>query len=71
MIRCREEWAKTQDPEAALQKLPNKRCVEGQLLRGLSMYGKKNIVTAFEMVGLAFKKIYQFFISDAINRLKM
>ncbi|XP_056273537.1 pseudouridylate synthase 7 homolog [Pseudoliparis swirei] len=50
MIRCREEWAKTQDPEAALQKLPNKRCVEGQLLRGLSMYGKKNIVTAFEML---------------------
>uniref|UniRef100_A0A8C3AB61 Pseudouridylate synthase 7 homolog n=1 Tax=Cyclopterus lumpus TaxID=8103 RepID=A0A8C3AB61_CYCLU len=50
MVRCREEWAKTQDPEAALKKLPNKRCVEGQLLRGLSMYGKKNIVTAFEML---------------------
>lgn len=51
LVRCREEWAKTQDPEAALKKLPNKRCVEGQLLRGLSMYGKKNIVTAFGLVG--------------------
>nr|XP_040017540.1 pseudouridylate synthase 7 homolog isoform X2 [Gasterosteus aculeatus aculeatus] len=50
LVRCREEWAKTQDPEAALKKLPNKRCVEGQLLRGLSMYGKKNIVTAFGMI---------------------
>lgn len=50
LVRCREEWAKTQDPEAALRKLPNKRCVEGQLLRGLSMYGKKNIVTAFGLV---------------------
>lgn len=50
LVRCREEWAKTQDPEAALKKLPNKRCVEGQLLRGLSMYGKKNIVTAFGLV---------------------
>lgn len=54
LVRCREEWAKTQDPEAALKKLPNKRCVEGQLLRGLSMYGKKNIVTAFGMVGSFF-----------------
>lgn len=51
LVRCREEWAKSQDPEAALKKLPNKRCVEGQLLRGLSMYGKKNIVTAFGLVG--------------------
>lgn len=50
LVRCREEWAKTQDPEAALRKLPNKRCVEGQLLRGLSMYGKKNIVTAFGLI---------------------
>ncbi|XP_068459094.1 pseudouridylate synthase 7 homolog [Clinocottus analis] len=50
LVRCREEWAKTQDPEAALKKLPNKRCVEGQLLRGLSIYGKKNIVNAFEMI---------------------
>ncbi|XP_034074678.1 pseudouridylate synthase 7 homolog [Gymnodraco acuticeps] len=50
LVRCREEWAKSQDPEAALKKLPNKRCVEGQLLRGLSMYGKKNIVTAFGML---------------------
>ncbi|XP_068170213.1 pseudouridylate synthase 7 homolog [Antennarius striatus] len=50
MVRCREEWAKTQDPEAALKKLPNKRCVEGQLLRGLSMHGKKNIVTAFGLI---------------------
>uniref|UniRef100_A0A1A8D9Y9 Pseudouridylate synthase 7 homolog n=1 Tax=Nothobranchius kadleci TaxID=1051664 RepID=A0A1A8D9Y9_NOTKA len=50
LVRCREEWAKSQDPEAALKKLPNKRCVEGQLLRGLSMYGKKNIVTAFGLI---------------------
>ncbi|XP_031725090.1 pseudouridylate synthase 7 homolog isoform X2 [Anarrhichthys ocellatus] len=50
LVRCREEWAKTQDPEAALKKLPNKRCVEGQLLRGLSMYGQKNIVTAFALI---------------------
>ncbi|XP_024137010.1 pseudouridylate synthase 7 homolog isoform X1 [Oryzias melastigma] len=50
LVRCREEWAKTQDPEAALKKLPNKRCLEGQLLRGLSMYGKKNIVTAFGLI---------------------
>uniref|UniRef100_A0A8C4HY22 TRUD domain-containing protein n=1 Tax=Dicentrarchus labrax TaxID=13489 RepID=A0A8C4HY22_DICLA len=27
LVRCREEWAKTQDPEAALKKLPNKRCI--------------------------------------------
>lgn len=53
LVRCREEWAKTQDPETALKKLPNKRCVEGQLLRGLSMYGKKNIVTAFGLVGFS------------------
>lgn len=50
LVRCREEWAKTHDPEAALKKLPNKRCVEGQLLRGLSMFGKKNIVTAFGLI---------------------
>ncbi|XP_018610354.1 pseudouridylate synthase 7 homolog isoform X2 [Scleropages formosus] len=50
LVRCREEWARTQDPEAALKKLPVKRCVEGQLLRGLSKYGKKNIVTAFGLI---------------------
>ncbi|XP_034031946.1 pseudouridylate synthase 7 homolog isoform X2 [Thalassophryne amazonica] len=50
LVRCRETWAKTQDPEAALKKLPNKRCVEGQLLRGLSMHGKKNIITAFGLI---------------------
>ncbi|XP_028307355.1 pseudouridylate synthase 7 homolog [Gouania willdenowi] len=50
LVRCREEWSKSQDPEAALKKLPNKRCVEGQLLRGLSMYGKKDIVTAFGLI---------------------
>ncbi|KAM9375465.1 pseudouridylate synthase 7 homolog isoform 1-T3 [Pholidichthys leucotaenia] len=50
MARCREEWANSRDPDAALKKLPNKRCVEGQLLRGLSMYGKKNIVTAFGLI---------------------
>uniref|UniRef100_A0A3Q3DT12 Pseudouridylate synthase 7 homolog n=1 Tax=Hippocampus comes TaxID=109280 RepID=A0A3Q3DT12_HIPCM len=50
LVRCREEWARTQDPEAALKKLPNKRCVEGQLLRGLSQHGKNNIVTAFGLI---------------------
>ncbi|KAM3869805.1 pseudouridylate synthase 7 homolog [Diretmus argenteus] len=50
LVRCREEWAKTQDPEAALKKLPVTRCVEGQLLRGLSKFGKKNIVTAFGLI---------------------
>ncbi|XP_060743039.1 pseudouridylate synthase 7 homolog isoform X1 [Tachysurus vachellii] len=50
LVKCREEWAQTQDPEAALKKLPVKRCVEGQLLRGLSKYGKKNIVTAFGLI---------------------
>ncbi|XP_059916356.1 pseudouridylate synthase 7 homolog [Gadus macrocephalus] len=50
LVRCREEWAKSQDPEAALKKLPVKRCVEGQLLRGLCMYGKKNVVTAFGLI---------------------
>ncbi|XP_076128239.1 pseudouridylate synthase 7 homolog isoform X2 [Alosa pseudoharengus] len=50
LVRCREEWAKSQDPEAALRKLPVKRCVEGQLLRGLSRYGMKNIVHAFGMI---------------------
>ncbi|KAL2093854.1 hypothetical protein ACEWY4_011166 [Coilia grayii] len=50
LVRCREEWAKSQDPEAALKKLPVKRCVEGQLLRGLSKYGMKNIIHAFGMI---------------------
>uniref|UniRef100_UPI00398ED770 pseudouridylate synthase 7 homolog isoform X2 n=1 Tax=Pristiophorus japonicus TaxID=55135 RepID=UPI00398ED770 len=50
MVKCREEWAKTKDPEAALKKLPVKRCVEGQLLRGLAKYGMKNIVSAFGMI---------------------
>ncbi|XP_047675266.1 pseudouridylate synthase 7 homolog isoform X5 [Tachysurus fulvidraco] len=50
LVKCREEWAQTQDPEAALKKLPVKRCVEGQLLRGLSKYGKKNIITAFGLI---------------------
>ncbi|KAJ3596037.1 hypothetical protein NHX12_002446 [Muraenolepis orangiensis] len=50
LVRCREEWAKSQDPEAALKKLPVKRCVEGQLLRGLCIYSKKNIITAFSMI---------------------
>lgn len=52
LVQCREEWAKTKDPEAALRKLPAKRCVEGQLLRGLSRYGLKNIVTAFGIVSM-------------------
>ncbi|XP_068132359.1 pseudouridylate synthase 7 homolog [Hyperolius riggenbachi] len=50
LVKCREEWAKTKDPEAALRKLPAKRCVEGQLLRGLSKYGLKNIVSAFGII---------------------
>lgn len=50
LVQCREEWAKTKDPDAALKKLPWKRCVEGQLLRGLSKYGVKNIVTAFGII---------------------
>lgn len=50
LVKCREEWAKTKDPAAALRKLPVKRCVEGQLLRGLSKYGMKNIVSAFGIV---------------------
>lgn len=50
LVQCREEWAKTKDPDAALRKLPVKRCVEGQLLRGLSKYGLKNIVTAFGII---------------------
>lgn len=49
-MKCREEWAKTKDPASALKKLPVKRCVEGQLLRGLSKYGLKNIVSAFGIV---------------------
>ncbi|XP_040199452.1 pseudouridylate synthase 7 homolog isoform X2 [Rana temporaria] len=50
LVQCRQEWANTRDPEAALRKLPVKRCVEGQLLRGLSQYGLKNIVTAFGII---------------------
>ncbi|XP_072509208.1 pseudouridylate synthase 7 homolog isoform X6 [Notamacropus eugenii] len=50
LVKCREEWAKTKDPDAALKKLPVKRCVEGQLLRGLSKYGLKNIVSAFGII---------------------
>ncbi|XP_053572532.1 pseudouridylate synthase 7 homolog [Bombina bombina] len=50
LVQCREEWAKTKDPDAALRKLPVKRCVEGQLLRGLSKYGLKNIVSAFGII---------------------
>lgn len=50
LVKCREEWAKTKDPASALRKLPVKRCVEGQLLRGLSKYGMKNIVSAFGIV---------------------
>lgn len=50
LVKCREEWAKTKDPASALKKLPVKRCVEGQLLRGLSKYGMKNIVSAFGIV---------------------
>ncbi|XP_067324917.1 pseudouridylate synthase 7 homolog isoform X2 [Anolis sagrei] len=50
LVKCREEWAKTRDPAAALRKLPVKRCVEGQLLRGLSKYGLKNIVSAFGII---------------------
>lgn len=55
LVKCREEWAKTKDPAAALRKLPAKRCVEGQLLRGLSKYGMKNIVSAFGIVSVICK----------------
>lgn len=71
LVRCRDEWAKTQDPEAALRKLPNKRCVEGQLLRGLSMYGKKNIVTAFGLVSvllLSLVCLLKTTVADTINQ---
>ncbi|NXY90647.1 PUS7 synthase, partial [Alcedo cyanopectus] len=50
LVKCREEWARTKDPAAALRKLPVKRCVEGQLLRGLSKYGLKNITSAFGII---------------------
>ncbi|XP_037692371.1 pseudouridylate synthase 7 homolog isoform X3 [Choloepus didactylus] len=50
LVKCREEWSKTKDPATALRKLPVKRCVEGQLLRGLSKYGMKNIVSAFGII---------------------
>lgn len=50
LVKCREEWARTQDPAAALRKLPVKRCVEGQLLRGLAKHGKHNIITAFALI---------------------
>ncbi|XP_019399112.1 PREDICTED: pseudouridylate synthase 7 homolog [Crocodylus porosus] len=50
LVKCREEWARTKDPSAALKKLPVKRCVEGQLLRGLSKYGMKNIISAFAII---------------------
>ncbi|XP_041112276.1 pseudouridylate synthase 7 homolog [Polyodon spathula] len=50
LVQCREEWARSQDPEAALRKLQVKRCVEGQLLRGLSSYGKNNIIAAFAVI---------------------
>ncbi|XP_074840256.1 pseudouridylate synthase 7 homolog [Carettochelys insculpta] len=50
LVKCREEWAKTKDPAAALKKLPVKRCVEGQFLHGLSKYGLKNIVSAFGII---------------------
>ncbi|XP_051771673.1 pseudouridylate synthase 7 homolog [Ctenopharyngodon idella] len=50
LVKCRQEWARSHDPEAALKKLPVKRCVEGQLLRGLAKYGKNNIITAFGLI---------------------
>ncbi|XP_067292574.1 pseudouridylate synthase 7 homolog isoform X1 [Pseudorasbora parva] len=50
LVKCREEWARSRDPEAALRKLPVKRCVEGQFLRGLARYGKNNIITAFGLI---------------------
>ncbi|OXB71834.1 UNVERIFIED_CONTAM: hypothetical protein H355_015588 [Colinus virginianus] len=50
LVKCREEWSKTKDPAAALKKLPVKRCVEGQLLRGLLKYGMKNIISAFGII---------------------
>ncbi|XP_060548661.1 pseudouridylate synthase 7 homolog isoform X3 [Pantherophis guttatus] len=58
LVKCREEWARTKDPEAAFKTLLEKRCVEGQLLWGLSKYGLKNIVSAFNMITRNYRLMY-------------
>ncbi|XP_015669146.1 pseudouridylate synthase 7 homolog [Protobothrops mucrosquamatus] len=58
LVKCREEWARTKDPAAAFKTLLNKRCVEGQLLWGLSKYGPKNIVSAFNMITRNYRLMY-------------
>ncbi|KAL7976285.1 hypothetical protein Chor_002504 [Crotalus horridus] len=58
LVKCREEWARTKDPAAAFKTLLNKRCVEGQLLWGLSKYGLKNIVSAFNMITRNYRLMY-------------
>ncbi|XP_070611214.1 pseudouridylate synthase 7 homolog isoform X2 [Erythrolamprus reginae] len=58
LVKCREEWARTKDPKAAFKTLLEKRCVEGQLLWGLSKYGLKNIVSAFNMITRNYRLMY-------------
>uniref|UniRef100_A0A8C5WVS0 Pseudouridylate synthase 7 homolog n=1 Tax=Laticauda laticaudata TaxID=8630 RepID=A0A8C5WVS0_LATLA len=58
LVKCREEWARTKDPAAAFKTLLQKRCVEGQLLWGLSKYGLKNIVSAFNMITRNYRLMY-------------
>ncbi|KAM6437541.1 pseudouridylate synthase 7 homolog isoform 1-T2 [Liasis olivaceus] len=58
LVKCREEWARTKDPAAAFKILLDKRCVEGQLLWGLSKYGLKNIVSAFNMITRNYRLMY-------------
>ncbi|XP_013921935.1 PREDICTED: pseudouridylate synthase 7 homolog [Thamnophis sirtalis] len=58
LVKCREEWARTRDPAAAFKTLLEKRCVEGQLLWGLSKYGLKNIVSAFNMITRNYRLMY-------------
>ncbi|TRY56943.1 hypothetical protein DNTS_023878 [Danionella cerebrum] len=50
MVACRKEWAESGDAVAALKKLPVKRSLEGQLLRGLIKHGTNNPITAFGMI---------------------
>uniref|UniRef100_A0A8C6YB03 Pseudouridine synthase 7 n=1 Tax=Naja naja TaxID=35670 RepID=A0A8C6YB03_NAJNA len=58
LVKCREEWARTKDPAAAFKTLLEKRCVEGQLLWGLSKYGLKNIVSAFNVITRNYRLMY-------------
>uniref|UniRef100_A0A8C9EMY9 Pseudouridine synthase 7 n=1 Tax=Pavo cristatus TaxID=9049 RepID=A0A8C9EMY9_PAVCR len=71
LVKCREEWAKTKDPAAALKKLPVKRCVEGQLLRGLLKYGMKNIISAFGIVSVKLEAIQLYLVAVYNMDLRM